>query len=284
MNRKQLLEGYMALGGVAYYWSLLDKSKSLALNIDSLFFSKDGELREEYNELYASLFNHPDKYIAIIETLGKKKTGMTRAEIVHETGLIDNGKLSDMLEDLENCGFIRKYNTIGKKIKGALFQLIDSYTLFYYRFVQDNLVNDEHFWSKSIDTPNYFNWCGLAFERVCLLHSRQIKTKLGVAGIISSEYAWQTEGNRQENGAQIDLLIDRNDGVINLCEMKYTKSPFKIDAAYDAVLQNKKMRFIEATETQKAIHLTMITSQGLVRNSFSDEIQYQVTGEDLFTE
>ena len=209
---------------------------------------------------------------------------MTRAEIVHGTGLVDNGKLSDMLEDLENCGFIRKYNIIGKKSKGALFQLIDSYTLFYYRFVQDNLVNDEHFWSKSLDTPAYFNWCGLAFERVCLLHSRQIKAKLGVAGIISSEYAWRIEGNEEQSGAQIDLLIDRNDGVINLCEMKYTQSPFKIDAAYDAALQNKKMRFIEATETQKAIHLTMVISQGLVRNAFSDDIQCQIIGDELFEE
>lgn len=284
MNRKQLLEAYMAFGGVAYYWSLLDKSKSLALNIDSLFFSRDGELRGEYNELYASLFNHPDRYLTIIETLGKKKTGMTRAEIVHDTGLIDNGKLSEMLEDLDNCGFIRKYNVIGKKNKGALFQLIDSFTLFYFKFVRDNLVNDEHFWSKILETPAYFNWCGLAFERVCLLHSRQIKAKLGVAGILSSEYAWRVDGNKEQSGTQIDLLIDRNDGVINLCEMKYTKSPFVIDAAYDAVLQNKKTRFVETTETQKAVHLTMISSQGLVRNDYSDEIQCQVTGNDLFIE
>ncbi len=186
--------------------------------------------------------------------------------------------------DLENCGFIRKYNAIGKKSKGVLFQLVDAYTLFYFKFVLGNLVNDEHFWSKSLDTPAYFNWCGLAFERVCLLHSRQIKAKLGVAGIISSEYAWWIEGNGEQSGAQIDLLIDRNDGVINLCEMKYTQSSFKIDATYDAVLQNKKMRFVKATETQKAIHLTMIASQGLVRNAFSDDIQCQVTGNDLFNE
>lgn len=284
MNRKQLMEAYMALGGVAYYWSLLDKTKSLALNMDELFFSRDGELREEYEELYASLYNHPDKYLTIIETLGKKKSGMTRAELVAETGLVDNGKLSEMLRDLENCGFIRKYQVIGKKSKGAVFQLVDSYTLFYFRFVRGNSINDEHFWSKSLETPAYYNWCGLAFERVCLLHSRQIKDKLGVAGIISNEYAWWIEGDEEHSGAQIDLLIDRNDGVINLCEMKYTNSPFKIDATYAASLQNKKTRFVEATETQKAIHITMISSQGIVRNAYSDEIQCQVTGNDLFRE
>ena len=153
-----------------------------------------------------------------------------------------------------------------------------------YCFLVGLIEKDEHFWSKSLDTPAYFNWCGLAFERVCLLHTRQIKMKLGVAGIISSEYSWWAEGDENRKGTQIDLLIDRNDGVINLCEMKYMQSPFKIDATYDAVLQNKKMRFIEATETQKAIHLTMITSQGLVRNAFSDDIQCQITGNDLFNE
>lgn len=284
MSRLQLMEGYMALGGIPYYWSLLDKSKSLAQNIDRLFFSKDGELKGEYHELYASLFNHPEKYVAVIETLGKKRLGLSREEIIKEGKLESNGKLSEILEDLENCGFIRKYNMIGMKSKGALYQLIDCYTLFYFRFIQNNCSNDEHFWSKSIGTGEYNSWCGLAFERLCLLHSRQIKTKLGISGIISSEYAWWTDQKDGKRGAQIDLLIDRNDGVINLCEMKYTKLPFQIDANYEANLLNKRARFIEATQTRKAVHITMVSSQGLERNSYADEIQSQVTGGDLFAE
>lgn len=284
MSRLQLMEGYMALGGIPYYWSLLDKSKSLAQNIDRLFFSKDGELKGEYYELYASLFNHPEKYVAVIETLGKKRSGLSREEIIKEGKLESNGKLSEILEDLENCGFIRKYNMIGMKSKGALYQLIDCYTLFYFRFIQNNSSNDEHFWSKSIGTGEYHSWCGLAFERLCLLHSRQIKTKLGISGIISSEYAWWTDQKDGKRGAQIDLLIDRNDGVINLCEMKYTKVPFQIDASYEANLLNKRARFIEATQTRKAVHITMVSSQGLERNAYADEIQSEVSGGDLFAE
>jgi hypothetical protein len=284
MSRLQLMEGYMALGGIPYYWSLLDKSKSLALNIDRLFFSKDGELKSEYHELYASLFKHPEKYLTVIETLGKKRLGLSREEIIKEGKLESNGKLSEILEDLENCGFIRKYNMIGMKSKGALYQLIDFYTLFYFRFIQNNPINDEHFWSKSIGTGEYNNWCGLAFERLCLLHSRQIKIKLGISGIISSEYAWWTGQKDGKRGAQIDLLIDRNDGVINLCEMKYTKAPFQMDANYEANLLNKRARFIEATQTQKAVHITMVSSQGLERNAYADEIQSEVSGGDLFAE
>jgi len=283
LNRKQLMEGYMTLGGIPYYWSLLDKSKSLALNIDKLFFSKDGELRGEYNELYASLFNHPEKYITVIETLGKKRLGLTREEIIREGKLESNGQLTTILEDLENCGFIRKYNMIGMKNKSALYQLTDFYTLFYFRFIQNNPVNDEHFWSKSIGTGEYNNWCGLAFERVCLMHSQQIKKRLGISGIISSEYAWWVDNKEGKRGAQIDLLIDRNDGVINLCEMKYTKMPFHIDADYYATLQYKRLRFIETTHTRKAVHLTMVSAQGLQRNAYADDIQSQITADDLFT-
>lgn len=209
---------------------------------------------------------------------------MNRAEIVQESRLPENGKLTEVLEDLESCGFIRRYNHIGMKTKGAIFQLTDCYTLFYFQFIADNPVNDEHFWSKNLDTGAYNSWCGLAFERVCLLHSRQIKAKLGVTGVISSEYAWWTSNEDGKKGAQIDLLIDRSDGVINLCEMKFTKVLYKIDAADDAAMRNKQVRFIEETRTGKAIHLTLVSAQGLVRNAFSDEIQAQIAGDDLFTE
>ena len=284
MNRRQLIEAYMIFGGVPYYWSLLDREKSLALNIDYLFFNRDGELRAEFSELYASLFQHPEKYLAVIETLGRKKSGMTRAEIVKEGNLPDNGRLTTILTELENCGFIRKYTCVGKKNKGALFQLIDQYTLFYFKFVEYNRVNDEHFWSKTIDKSVYNNWCGLSFERLCLLHSRQIKDALGISGVISSEYSWYAEGNGNEPGAQIDLLIDRNDGVINLCEIKFTNSPFKIDSKYEQVLQNKRSRFIEATGTVKSVVITMITSNGICRNSYADEFNTQITANELFRE
>lgn len=282
MTHRQLMECYMVMGGVPYYWSLLDSEKSLAQNIDYLFFSKYGELRNEFSELYASLFKNPEKYISIIEALGQKKVGMTREEIVKEGKIPYNGNVSVLLDELESCGFIRKYTTIGHKNKNAVFQLIDQYTLFYYKFIHNNPVNDPQFWSKSLDKPIYNNWCGLAFERLCLLHSRQIKEALGVAGVISSEYAWRIDGNKEEKGAQIDLLIDRGDDVINLCEMKFTKRPFKIDSAYDEILKNKLSRFIDSTKTRKAVRITMITSNPLVQNSYASDLPNQITAEELF--
>lgn len=285
MNRKQIMEGYMVMGGIPFYWSKLRRDSSLAQNIDSLFFNPDGELVGEFNELYASLFKNPSPYIKVVNTLGTKRIGMTREELINEGHISDNGKLSEILEDLEACGFIRKYKAFGQKAKGALFQLIDSYTLFYYKFIRHNKQDDEHFWSSQISSPVYYNWCGLAFERICLLHITQIKKALGIIGTISTVCSWQSnKSNGEKKGAQIDLLIDRNDGVIDVCEMKYTKEPYEMDAIEEEKIQNRRSRFIEDSGTDKAIHLVLVAATGVKRNCYSDEFQSVITADSLFEE
>lgn len=281
-NRRQLLEGYMIMGGIPYYWSLLNREKSLSQNIDDLFFAPFGDLSNEFSELYASLFSRPERYIAIIEALGSKRVGMTRSEIVHAAALPFNGRFAEMLEELEYCGFVRRYNVLGRKSKDAVFQLVDNFTLFYFKFIAGNAGNDPHYWTRIIGKPVYNVWCGLAFERLCLLHSRQIKDALKIGGVLSNEYSWYTRGDAENKGVQIDLLIDRDDQVINLCEIKFSKTPYKITAKYDSELQYKCERFIEESGTTKAVRLTMITSSGLLRNKYSDEISNQVSSNDLF--
>lgn len=281
-NRRQVLEGYMIMGGVPFYWSQLKPGMSLAQNINQLFFSEDGNLRHEFDDLYDSLFKQPKPYLSIVDALATKKVGMTRTEILQATKLTDNGKLTEYLENLEYCGFIRKYNCIGMKAKNALFQLMDNYTLFYYKFIKDSYINDAQYWTKITGKPEYNTWCGLAFERVCLQHVEQIKTKLGIQGVITTVYSWSVAGSKEKPGAQIDLLIDRNDDVINLCEIKYSKAPFQITNTIDASLQNKRERFIQETGTEKAVHLTMITTMGLSDNPYAWDVQSVVTMNDLF--
>lgn len=281
-NRRQVLEGYMIMGGVPFYWSQLKPGMSLAQNINQLFFSEDGNLRHEFDDLYDSLFKQPKPYLSIVDALATKKVGMTRTEILQATKLTDNGKLTEYLENLEYCGFIRKYNCIGMKAKNALFQLMDNYTLFYYKFIKDSYINDAQYWTKITGKPEYNTWCGLAFERVCLQHVEQIKAKLGIQGVITTVYSWSVTGSKEKPGAQIDLLIDRSDDVINLCEIKYSKAPFQITNTIDASLQNKRERFIQETDTEKAVHLTMITTMGLSDNPYAWDVQSVVTMDDLF--
>ena len=283
MSRYQLAECYMVLGGIPYYWSLLEKGLSLAQNIDKIIFAKNGKLSNEFNQLYASLFKSPEQYIDIVTALGKKKVGMTREEIIAATDKYSNGALSKVLDELEYCGFIRKYNGFDKKSKQAIYQLIDNYTLFYFKFIQQNENNDEHFWSASIDSAMHRAWSGLAFERLCMAHTQQIKAALGIAGVLSNVYSWRKEADETSDGAQIDLLIDRKDQVINLCEMKYSLSEYIIDAEYEQKLRNKKSAFIDTTNTRKAVHLTMVTTFGIKVNAHSGIVQNEITLEDLFS-
>lgn len=284
MSRYQILGGYMVMGGIPYYWNQLEKGLSLAQNIDRLFFSKKGKLRNEFAQLYASLFKTPEAYISVVTALGRRNVGMTREELVLATRTNDGGTLSKVLDELECCGFVRRYNHLGKKTKSAIFQLVDSYTLFYFKFIQNNENNDEHFWSASIDSPLHRAWSGYAFERVCLAHVPQIKEHLGIRGVLSNEYSWRSEGRKDEGteGAQIDLLIDRNDQVINLCEMKYSTAEFVIDKEYEEKLRRKKQIFIAGTDTRKAVHLTMVTTYGVRPNAYSGIIQSEVCMDDLF--
>ena len=160
INRYQILTLYMVMGGPAYYWSLLQRGKSAAQNIDNLFFAENGKLRGEYSALYESLFKNPDRYIKIVEALGDKAKGLTRQELIDDYGLENSGVLTTCLEELEQCGFIRRYNSAAGKANNAIFQLIDSFTLFYFKFMQNNVKSDEHFWTNSIDSAMHRAWSG----------------------------------------------------------------------------------------------------------------------------
>lgn len=285
LERQEIMEAYMVFGGIPFYWSLLNKSLSLPQNIDTLLFGRTPKLGNEFKELYSSLFKQPEPYLDIITALAKKKIGMTREEIIANSNLATNGQLTKHLEDLENCGFIRRYQAIGSKTKNALYQLIDNFTLFYFKFMEDRKNTDANYWSKIQMTSVFNSWSGLAFERVCLLHSEQIKKALGISGVITNEYSWRTAATDEHPGAQIDLLIDRSDKVINLCEIKYSDNPYTIDKKYMENLRNKAALFRQITKTRKGIALTMITSSGLVKNSYSmNNIHSQITADDLFVD
>lgn len=278
----QILQCYMIMGGVPYYWSLLKKGKSLPQNIDDLFFKSGASLENEYDNLYRSLFNKPDQYIRIIEALSRVKKGITREEISRKTGIASSGDLSKKLRELENSGFIRKYVPFGYKERNSMYQLMDNYTLFYYKFLKDK-PNDENYWENMINSPTVNAWSGLAFERVCLEHIPQVKQALGISGVYTEVNTWscQSDKDRGIYGSQIDLLIVRKDQVINLCEMKYSETEFACDTSFDRAQKRKISDLRKMTGTKYAIHSTLITPYGIVENSYSGDVQAVVTMEDL---
>lgn len=282
-TRRQILEAYMVFGGVPYYWSLLRRGVSISQEIDRLIFAEDGELHDEFEMLYASLFSRPQNYIKVIEQLAQKRKGLTRLELIAYGGFDDNGALSEILDDLEWCGFIRSYNMVGYAEKMKIYQLLDHFTLFYYDFVKGTR-HGSNYWTSLLGTPRYNTWCGLAFERACLWHIDQIKDKLGISGIATSEYAWKYAGDKKSGikGIQIDLLIDRSDGIVDLCEIKDYMDPFPISAEYALELDRRRRVYADVTKTKRAVHTIMITSEGLVNNNQWKQIQNEVTLNDLF--
>ena len=283
MSRKDITLAYMAFGGAPYYWTLLERDKSIEQNFDILFFAKNAPLAIEFKRLYRSVFESPEPYIAVVSTLGTKKTGLTRDEIVQSTPNVKNdGRLTEILDNLELSGFVRRYSATGRIKRESIFQLIDNYTLFYFQFIRDYAGKDEEHWSHMRQDQHRIVWEGLAFERICLQHARQIKSALGIAGVATEESAWVKRAANGERGAQIDLVIRRGDRVTNLCEMKFASGEYEISSAYETALRNKMEAFRRETKTKDALHLTFVTTYGLVRNSHASIARSQVTLEDLF--
>ena len=275
-SRYELAMAYMVLGGVPYYWSFLKPGLSLSQNIDALLFAPDARLGLEFKQLYASLFKNPEPYLRIVSVLGEKGIGMSREEIAQASELPETGKLSEYVEELEQCGFVRRYLPYGARKKGFLTQLVDNFTLFHYRFVKENVRKDPHFWTASDGSPLVRAWSGLAFERLCLQHVEALRRALGISGVVTSVCSWRGDG------AQIDLLLDRNDRVVNLCEMKFCEGTFEMDKSEDQRLRLRRETFVKATGCRKSVHLTLVTTHGLGNTKYQSVFQSVILLDDLF--
>lgn len=285
LSNQQVVEAYMVLGGTPFYLNMLRKSESIAQNIDRLFFGTDAPLRREYEFLFKSLFRESMLYKKVVETLSRKMKGMTRQELLDEMNCSDSGVIATVLTDLCNCDFIRRYSAFGKSERSMMYQLTDLYSLFYLRFVKGYNGMDESYWSHR--QMNISSWQGYAFEQVCLHHISEIKRALGINGVLSHvcSMSWRkfTDDNGTEHdGGQIDLLLDRGDNTINVCEMKYCNKPFVISQEYLLQMNERCESFRLLTNSRKAINLTMITSNGLEHNQGWNAVQNEVKLDDLF--
>ncbi len=280
-NRLAMAQAYMVLGGIPYYLSLLDNALSLPANIDQLFFSRDAELKKEFDRLFKSLFKSPQSYVDIIQLLANNKKGLTRKEISEKLKKETGGHLSKLLLNLENCDFIRKYNVRERKINSnnGIYQLTDFYIQFYHDFCTKH-TTDEHFWENSINSPKQNTWYGLAYERLCMAHIPQIKEALGIQRIRTEYYSWRSKESMP--AAQVDLIIERADQIISLCEIKYSKGIYSLDAKEEERLRNRMTDFADETKVKEAIQLVLITTYGLKDNAHSTEVNDRVALDDLF--
>ena len=278
--RQTIVETYMMIGGIPFYLSLLDRKESLAQNIDRLYFRRNSELSQEYHRLYASLFKSPEPYLRVVEVLGRTKGGLTRQEIATVLKVPSSGTLTKQLNNLVYCDLIRKYVTKAKnkpKVNDAYYQLKDLFTLFHLTFSAK--FHTEDYWEQRLNTPTLNTWQGLAFEHVCMAHISQIRHALGLDRIAVEYYSWRS---KEKPHSQVDMIIERADHLINLCEIKYAYAEYAIEVSEERKFRNRVASFVRESQTRCGILSTWITPYGLYQNEYAANVQYEITMNDLF--
>jgi hypothetical protein len=283
LDHYQILQLYMAMGGIPQYLKQVNKGQSAHQAIDKLFFEKNGMLKAEFNVLYRSLFDNASHHEAIVRELAKKASGLSRAEIIKACGLTTGGTTTRLFEELEQSGFITQYIPFEKTSRDGIYKLSDEYSLFYLKFIDRARATGAGTWHKIAEGQSYNSWSGYAFEAICQKHVQQIKKALGIAAVYTEASGWRYTPNKGEEGAQIDLLLDRADHSINVCEMKFANGEFTINKKYANELDNKVKVFRAQTKTRKTIFPTMITTYGTKQNVYyTGRIMSEVKMEELF--
>ncbi len=276
LDRYQCVELYMALGGVPHYLEQVRRGESAAQSLDRLCFARDGSLREEFSHLYASLFDKPERHEAVVRALAGRPRGLTRTALLAAAGLPSGGRSSRVLEELEESGFIMQLAPPGRVSRDAVYWLGDEFTLFHFKWLERAKAGGAGTWLARRGTPPWRAWSGLAFEALCLKHVPQIKQALGIAAVetVASSWAQAARGGRE--GAQVDLVIERADRAVNLCEVKFSEGEFVIGKPYAAELAHKRDAFREATKSRSSLFLTLVTTYGVRPNEHAQALGVQV--------
>ena len=278
-----ILHLYIALGGIPHYLKKIEKGESVVQNIQRLCFDSKGDLINEFEEIFKSLFKYSQSHIALVRTLGKTKMGISRQKLLKDSGYqASSGRFTTALKELEASGFVTEYPAFGKKTR-SLFRLSDEYSYFYLKYIEPNKKQTKDFWVTKSANQSYITWAGFNFETICLKHVEQIKKALGISGLGSRNSSWSVKGTDNKPGALIDLVIDRNDNWINLCEMKFYNKEFSFGKTVNDNIQNKVRQFRLDTSTNKATAITMITTYGVKANlNFTNTVSNSLTMEILF--
>lgn len=283
-TRFQIAQLCMVMGGIPHYLKEIDAGKSAIQNINDICFQRNGILHQEFDKLYPALFPNSNYHIAIIRALASKLKGMTRQEIANTSKVPNGGGLTKTLNELQQSDFIAEYQPFEKQKKEKLFRLSDEYSFFYLRFIENQQLDSPDAWNLAAQSPEFKTWSGYAFENLCLKHIQNLKKALGIAGVLTRTYSFFAKGSDTQKGAQIDLLIDRNDGVINLCEIKYHAEPYTLTKAEADALRNKIAVFKAVTGTRKHIMPVLIAPFGVLPNAHSLELlPAQLSMDDLFS-
>ena len=273
-----ITQAYMIMGGIPYYLGYISGGESLAQNIDRMFFGKGAKLADEFSRLFSSVFDNPDIAMDIVRILNRRSMGYERKDIMEKLKRIDNSNFTKAFNALEASNFIQRYVPFGMKKTQVHYKLIDPFCIFYLRFVENRNTLDEDFWMMNVTSPSISTWRGYAFENVCFNHIAQIKAALGISGVQTACSQWFGDDT------QIDLLIERKDNVVNMCEIKFYGTEFSVDKSYYGTLNERQAILSTHLKKKTVIHNTLITTYGLKYSTYSGVFPKTITLEDLFRE
>lgn len=277
LSRYDIAQSYMIFGGIPYYLGYFRPGLSLAQIVDNLLFSDNAVLKDEYDRLFSSIFSNPEIMKSIISTLNFKKIGLTKPELCKAAHITDGGYLSKNLAALIASDFIQKYRPFGKNTD--YYKLIDPFCIFYLEFLNEKST-EENYWEKNLTSQSLSTWRGFAFERLCFNHIPQIKNALQIGGISATTSPWFKEDS--DKGTQVDLIIDRKDDVVNMCEIKFYSDAFTITKDYYKTLLHRQTLLQEQLSKKQVIHPIAICSFGLKQNEYSNFFLNTITLDDLF--
>jgi hypothetical protein len=263
LDKYQVLQLYMAMGGIPQYLKEVAKGESAMQAIDKACFTKSGLLYDEFKNLFSSLFDGAGYHINVVKALAKKGTGLTRNEIIEACKLTSGGGATQLLEELTESGFITPYIPFDRTAKDSIYKLTDEYSLFFVKFIEHSKFTGAGAWEKSSAGASWKSWSGMAFESICMKHTPQLKRALGIGNVHTETSVWRHRSQTGGQGTQIDLLIDRQDSCINVCEMKFSAEGYEISKSYAKELENKLMVFRTITQTRKTLFITMVTTNGV---------------------
>lgn len=282
LSRYDITQAYMVTGGIPYYLNYFEPGLSLAQNVNELFFSDNCKLFDEFDRLFSSIFNRPDTIKEIIRILSRRSLGYTRNEIAEALGTKSGGTLTNALNAMRASDFVIKYVPFGYSKKQEHYKLVDPFCIFYLKFVEDKTSLDKDFWIQSAESHSVISWRGFAFENVCFNHIDNIKKALGISGVSTTQSAWCKKGTENETGAQIDLIIERSDNIVDLCEAKFYSGKYLVTKEYDSKVRNKINIFNELIRKKQAINTVLITTEGVVDNGYKWIFNNIITLDDLF--
>lgn len=283
LTRHQMVELYMVTGGVAHYLEKVPRGRSIAQVIDALCFEPDGALTGEFDHLFASLFSDDEIYRRVVSQLARTRLGVARDDLLRAVGATSGGGINRVLVNLEEAGFIQMVIPFGRARRDRFYRLIDEFSLFHLQWIAGRRRGKRGDWTSIRGTAKWNTWAGLAFEALCQKHVDVIERALGITGVQTEASSWQHRARgRDDDGAQIDLLIDRADDVISVCELKHTVNPFVITKRYAEDLRRKLAVFQQETRTRKNLQLVLVTTAGVLANAYSRDLVDREVGLDMF--